>query len=324
MAMAARRVLRWATATAAALCRVAAGPPYAVLPKELSPTATFTLRDEHKMPIVGLGVYQTKPGKDTFNSVKWSLQAGYRLVDTAALYGNEADVGRAVKESGIPRSEIFVATKLWDPDHGYDEAVEAFEGSLENLGLDYVDLYLIHSPNTGKLVETWDALVAMQRKGKIRSIGVSNFGKKHIEALRKHGRPLPAVNQIELHPLNYRNRASLLDYCKENGILVQAYGSLFAGQTEWLKAPQVTSAVKAHPGKTPAQVLLRWALQMGIQVIPKSVKHKRIEENLKFLDFELSESEMAALSGMKGELQAYWQPLGAKVDLGDTSRGGEL
>jgi len=214
-----------------------------------------------------------------------------------------------------------VTTKLWDSHHGYDAAIEALATSLEKLGLDYLDLYLIHSPNTGKLVETWDALIAMQAAGFIRSIGVSNYGPSHMEALRTHGRPLPAVNQIEMHPMNYQERSQLLEYCKEHKILVQAYGSIFFGKTEFLDRQQVTSAVAAHPGKSSAQVLLRWGLQMGFQIIPKSIKKHRIEENLNILDFELSDDEMQTLSRMQGTLNAYWQPIHASVDVGDTSRG---
>ncbi|CAK8986090.1 Uncharacterized oxidoreductase MSMEG_2408/MSMEI_2347 [Durusdinium trenchii] len=286
------------------LCMVTpcSAAPYAKMPL-LMPSARFELRDGHSMPVV-----------------KWALEAGYRMIDTAAIYQNEDSVGEAIADSGVPRNDIFLTTKLWDADHGYDAAVKALETSLSKLKVDYLDLYLIHSPNTGKIVKTWDALIHMQKLGKLRSIGVSNFGIPHLEALKKYGRPMPAVNQIEMHPMNYQERVPVLDFCNLNGVQVQAYGSMFFGRPEFLERPEVTSVVRAH-GATSSQVLLRWALQMGFQIIPKSVKKHRIEENLKVFDIELTQMEMDSLSSMKGKLDQYWQPLGAPVDVGDTSRG---
>jgi len=301
---------------------VAAGPPYATLPS-FSRTASFQLHDGKQMPVMGLGVYMSNPGAETENAVKWALESGYRMIDTAAIYHNEESVGDAIAASGVSRSDIFLATKLWDTDHGYDAAISALETSLKKLKVDYLDLYLIHSPNTGKIVETWDALIHMQKLGKIRSIGVSNFGVQHLEALKKHGRPMPTVNQIEMHPMIYQERIPLLDFCKENGILVQAYGSMFFGKPEFLERSEVTKPATTHQA-TSAQVLLRWALQMGFQIIPKSVKKHRIEENLKVFDINLSPEEVEALSEMEGKLNQYWQPLGAPVDVGDTTRGAEL
>jgi len=299
----------------------ASQPPYAAVPRDASPNDAFALRDGNQMPIIGLGVYLSAPGEETYQAVRWALEAGYRLIDTASIYGNEESVGKAIAESGVPRKDIWVTTKLWDTHHGYSEAREALEVSLRRLKLDYIDLYLVHSPNTGKLVETWDSLRQLQKEGKIRSIGVSNYGVAHMEALRTHGRALPAVNQIEMHPLNYKERVDVLEYCQQHGILVQAYGSLFAGKVELLERPEVQKVVAAHPGRTAAQVLLRWGLQMGFQIIPKSTKQLRIQQNLEVLDFTLSEAEMATLTTMQGTLGAYWQPLSAAVDIGDTSKG---
>jgi len=183
--------------------------------------------------------------------------------------------------------------------------------------MDFVDLYLVHSPNNGMLLETWDALVRLQREGKIRSIGVSNWNIQHIEALRENNRPLPTVNQIEIHPLLYKRRKPLLDYCKKHGILIQAYGSLFSGYMEWLKHETVMSISKKHD-KSPGQVLLRWALQKGFQIIPKSVKESRIIENALVFDFHLAEEDMDALDGMEGSLGEYWDPLDEPVELGET------
>ncbi|CAE8634717.1 unnamed protein product [Polarella glacialis] len=291
---------------------------YATLPEHPSLTAKFQLPSERSIPIMGLGVFKSKPGPETEDAVKWALEHGYRMIDTAAIYGNEASVGKAIRESGIARKEIFLATKLWDSAHGYDQAHKAIRKSLQELRVDYLDLYLIHSPNTGKLIETWDALIDMKMSGLAHSIGVSNFGIPHLEAIKAHGRELPAVNQIEMHPLNWQERKALLEWCHENGVLVQAYGSLFFGQQERLAEEAVTSAASAK-GRTPAQVLLRWGFQMGFQLIPKSIKKERILENSQIFDFELSDEEMEQLSFLKGELGAYWQPLDAPVDLGDVT-----
>mmetsp|Transcript_79007 Transcript_79007/g.256151 ORF Transcript_79007/g.256151 Transcript_79007/m.256151 type:complete len:330 (+) Transcript_79007:79-1068(+) len=313
-----RRVLALALALA---CHrgTALGPPYSQLPASSSPTATFQLRDGRQMPMFGLGVYVSKPGAETYDAVKWALELGYRMVDTAMIYGNERSVGEAVRDSGIPREELWVSTKLWDADHGFEQAIAACEKSLQELGMSYIDLYLIHSPNTGKLVETWDALLELRRRGLVKSIGVSNYDVKHIKALSDHGRELPVVNQIEMHPLVYQERRPVLEYCLENNILVQAYGSIFFGQTQWLEDPAVTSVTAAHPSRTPAQVLLRWGLQMGFHLIPKSTKRHRLEENMGIFDFDLSAQELETLSSMKGALGAYWNPLETPVDLGKTS-----
>uniref|UniRef100_A0A7S0FMW8 NADP-dependent oxidoreductase domain-containing protein n=1 Tax=Pyrodinium bahamense TaxID=73915 RepID=A0A7S0FMW8_9DINO len=283
--------------------------------------------DGKDMPIFGLGVFLANAGGDEcYNAVKWALELGYRLIDTAEVYQNEAEVGRAIRDSGIPRKEIFVVSKLRDDAHGYEQALRAGRQSAELLAIGYMDLFLVHSPNTGKLIETWDALLKLQHDGLSMSIGVSNFNVAHIEALHNHGRPMPAVNQIEMHPLVYEARRPLLEYCKQHNILVQAYGSIFWGQQDKLNDGTVAQVVAAHPGKTPAQILLRWAVQMGFQIIPKSVRRHRIEENMQLFDFELSAEEMAKLSGLKGKEDTtsalgYWSPLETSVDLGRTDLG---
>eukprot|EP00747_Dinoflagellata_sp_TGD_P100860 gnl/TRDRNA2_/TRDRNA2_168162_c1_seq3.p1 gnl/TRDRNA2_/TRDRNA2_168162_c1~~gnl/TRDRNA2_/TRDRNA2_168162_c1_seq3.p1 ORF type:complete len:302 (+),score=51.03 gnl/TRDRNA2_/TRDRNA2_168162_c1_seq3:88-993(+) len=252
-----------------------AGPPYAVLPTKLSAAgfeSSFELLDGEIMPIFGMGLYMSEPGTEARNAVKWALELGYRMIDTARIYGNEADVGEAISEAGVPRSEIFITTKLSPRSHGYAATLNAVKTSLEKMGLNYLDLFIIHSPSGGKIVETWDAMVEAQRQGMIRSIGVSNFGIPHLEALVAHKRPLPTVNQIEMHPLVYEERRELLDWCKKRGILTQAYGSMFSGQERALSNAVLESVVAEYPGKTSQQVLLRWGLQMGFQVIPKSVK----------------------------------------------------
>lgn len=256
----------------------------------------YDLNDGYKMPALGLGVYRVSPGKTTYETVKAALELGYRMIDTAHYYGNEADVGRAVRDSGIPRSEIFVTSKLWDGDHGCAKAYAGGVASNKKLGLDYIDLYLIHTPGVfgrGKIVETYDALLQLKADGVVRSVGVSNFNIQHLEALKEHGRPTPALNQIELHPLVWEDRKELVQYCKDNGILVQAYGSILSGH--WNLMDKADDLVEPH-GKTPAQILLRWALDQGFQVIPKSTHKSRQAENMDVFDFSLSDAEIETLN----------------------------
>lgn len=279
---------------------------------------TYNLSDGHTIPALGLGVYRVAPGKQTYNTVASALKMGYRMIDTATVYGNEEDVGQAIKDSGIPRSEIFVTSKLWDSDHGYQEALVAGTKSLERIGLDYLDLYLIHSPGQytkggGKIVETWDALLKLQKDGKFRSVGVSNFGVAHLQALKEHGRPLPAVNQFEVHPLIAAERAPLVKYCKENTILVQAYGSVLSGHEDLMAR---MSKVAAQHKKTTAQVLLRWALEQGYQVIPKSTHAERQAENMNVFDFSLTNEQVSEMNNAEGHVSDYWDPTHMPVDIG--------
>jgi diketogulonate reductase-like aldo/keto reductase len=300
---------------------VAAAPPFAERREpERGGNATYLLSDGVAMPVFGLGVYLAKPGPEAYDACLEALKLGYRLIDTAHIYKNEEDVGRAIKDSGVARKDLFIVTKLWDSEHGYDKTRAAFLRSLANLGLEYLDLYLMHSPNTGKLVESYDAMLDLKDEGLLRSAGVSNFDVRHLEALRTHGRPMPSVNQFEMHPLIYQKRYGLLEYCQKHRVLVQAYGSIFFGKPERLAEAPVADAAAAHK-KSAAQVLLRWGLQMGFQLIPKSVNADRIAANMQIFDFELSESEVARLSAMEGDLGAYWDPItNAEVDVGDTSR----
>jgi|EP00927_Polykrikos_kofoidii_P022931 diketogulonate reductase-like aldo/keto reductase len=288
-------------------------------------TETVELIDGQRMPLFGLGVYRTRPGSETYNSVRGALDLGYRLVDSAAMYKNERSVGEAIRDSGVPREEIWVTTKLNEPDHGYEETLMAFRASLKELALDYIDLYLVHSPFQGKLVETWDAMIELQKQGLIRSIGVSNYNVSHIEVLRANGRPLPAVNQIEMHPMIFAERQPIIQYCRKNRILIQAYGSVFSGHQNLLESRPVQAVTQRH-GKTPAQVLLRWGLQQGFAVIPKSVRKERLEENMNLFDFSLSDQDFKELTAMEGgKLREYWNPLNAKVDTGrvDIVSGGQ-
>mmetsp|Transcript_46532 Transcript_46532/g.99755 ORF Transcript_46532/g.99755 Transcript_46532/m.99755 type:complete len:298 (-) Transcript_46532:180-1073(-) len=281
--------------------------------------ANLTLANGRTMPSLGLGTYLMDPRRQTYSSVKVALQQGYRMIDTAALYENELDVGKAIQDSGIPRKDIFLATKLHPDKEGFDPTLRAVRSQLKRLHTDYVDLYLIHAPNH-KIVETWDALLAAQKAGLARSVGVSNFGVKHLEALKKLRRPMPVVNQIEMHPLVYKSRLKLVQFCKDNGILVQAYGSLYSGKKKLMQNGVLTKVAKKH-GKTTAQVLLRWAIQRGFQVIPKSTRAARIAENAEVTDFELSEADLSSVESMKGKLDVYWNPLTTPVGLGRTDRG---
>jgi len=279
------------------------------------------LHEGSSIPGLGLGVYMSSPGPETYNSVKWALELGYRMVDTAQMYQNEASVGEAIKDSGIPREELWIQSKLTTDAHGYDATIRTVKESIEKMGLTYLDSFLVHSPFGGKLIETWDALLKLKEEGLLRTVGVSNYDIRHIQALVDHKRELPVTNQIEMHPMILAERTQLIDYCKSKGVIVQAYGSLFFGKTELLADKHVTDVVANHPGKTAAQVLLRWGWQKGFQLIPKSVKKHRLEENMNIFDFALTPEEVQSLDGMQGVLGAYWNPVkDAPVDLGETSK----
>ncbi|MEZ0343050.1 aldo/keto reductase [Mycobacterium sp. pV006] len=255
---------------------------------------TVTLNDDHTMPVLGLGVGELSEG-EAEDAVAAGIEAGYRLIDTAAAYGNEAAVGRAIKASAVPREEIFVTTKLAAGDLGFKSSRDALTASLERLGLDYVDLYLIHWPagEQGKYVDSWGGLMRAKEDGDTRSIGVSNFHAHHLDDIISLSFFTPAVNQIELHPL--LNQAELRAVNAEHGIATQAYGPLGVGRL--LDHSAVTGIAEAH-GKTAAQVLLRWNLQLGNSVVTRSTSPERIKSNLGVFDFELTDEQMAALDGL--------------------------
>lgn len=246
-----------------------------------------------KMPWLGLGVYQSKEGQEVIDAVKWALEAGYRSIDTAAIYRNEEGVGQGIKESGVPREEIFVTTKVWNSDQGYEETLEAFEDSLKRLDLEYVDLYLIHWPEPGKYKDTWKALEKLYKDGRARAIGVCNFQIHHLEDLIKEAEIQPMVNQVEYHPC--LTQVDLLAFCKENGIQMEAWSPLMRGQL--LDNPILTEIAKKYE-KTVAQVMLRWDLQNGVVTIPKSVKQNRIIDNTNVFDFELTAEEMEKIGSL--------------------------
>ena len=269
---------------------------------DLSLSSRVRLNSGHEMPRLGLGVWQAGRS-ETLSAVSAALRLGYRLIDTAKLYGNEAEVGRAVRESGIDRREIFVTTKLWNDDHGAHRAPAAFDASLHRLGLEYVDLYLIHWPGSSERIATWRALAAIAKEGRSRSIGVSNFTVAHLEELVRETGVVPAVNQIEQHPRLYQKE--LDEYCAERGIAIECYSPLARGRS--FRDRAIQSVASAHV-RSPAQVMLRWGLQHGFIVIPKSVRPERIAENARLFDFELSRAEMAQLDGLGETERVAWDP----------------
>jgi len=251
-----------------------------------------------EIPWVGLGVFQTPPGAVTRTAVTDALAIGYRHIDTAALYGNEADVGEAIRASGVPREEVFVTTKLWYTEHGYERAKAACRASLERLGLGWIDLYLIHAPRAPSPEErlaSWRALEELQRDGLCRAIGVSNYAVRHLDELLERSGVVPAVNQVEMHPFVYD--PALFRYCADHRIVLEAYSPLTRGRR--LDDPTVAAVAAAH-GRTPAQVLVRWGLEHGVVEIPKSVRRERIAENAAVFDFALTEGELARLDALRG------------------------
>src|ERR1700742_2560094 len=252
------------------------------------------LNDGNCIPAIGFGVFKIAPA-DTEQAVGTALRAGYRHIDTAAMYKNERETGRAVAESGVPRDELYLVTKLWNADQGYDSTLAAFDASLDRLGIDYLDLYLVHwpMPKLNKFVDTFKAFAHLRDQGRIRSIGVSNFEPEHLRILVDATGIVPAVNQIELHPL--LQQQELREVHAQLGIATEAWSPL--GQGSLLANPTVSGVADAH-GKTPAQVLIRWHIQLGNIVIPKSVTPERIVSNFDVFDFELSEQDMASVSSL--------------------------
>ncbi|HEY7812010.1 MAG TPA: aldo/keto reductase [Nakamurella sp.] len=246
------------------------------------------------MPQIGFGVFRI-PDDDTERTVLEAIECGYRSIDTASLYGNERGVGRAIASCGLPRDDLFVSTKLWNDDQGRDRARPAFDESLDRLGLDHVDLYLIHWPKPSKdlYVQTWEELETLYAQGRVRAIGVSNFQPDHLDRLLARTRVVPAVNQIELHPFLQQER--LRRYDADHGLATVAWSPL--GQATSIADPVIGAIARRH-GRTPAQVILRWHLQLGTVVIPKSTNPARMRENLQILDFALEEEDLAAIAAL--------------------------
>ena len=258
---------------------------------------SVTLNNGVEMPQLGFGVFLV-PADEVVAPVRSALDAGYRLIDTATLYGNEEGVGRAIAESGIPRDEIFITTKVWNSDQGYDRTLEAFDHSMKLLGLDVLDLYLIHwpTPERDLYADTWRALEQIYADGRVRAIGVSNFHVPHLERVLAEGGVVPAVNQVELHPGLPQDE--LRAFNAQHGIATEAWSPIGRGKG-LLDRAEVRAIASTHD-KTPAQVVLRWHIQLGVIAIPKSVRPERIRENLDIFDFELASDEIAALSALDG------------------------
>jgi methylglyoxal/glyoxal reductase len=259
----------------------------------LSLTSTASLHGTVDIPRLGLGVFRAKEGPEVEHAVATALELGYRHVDTAVIYRNEEGVGRAIAASGIDRSEIFVTTKLWNNDQGHERTLSAIDTSLGKLGLDYVDLYLVHWPKPEHTADTWRAMEEIQTTGKARAIGVSNFLPHHLDQLLENAAVAPSINQIEFHP--HLQSPELISYCDDHGIVVEAWSPLKQGRI--VDDPELSVIASAHGVSVP-QVVLRWILQRGIVAIPKSVTPIRIAQNSDLYGFELSDAEMAEINAM--------------------------
>lgn len=255
-----------------------------------------TLHNGVKMPWFGLGVYKVEEGQEVIDSVKAAIKNGYRSIDTAAIYRNEEGVGQAIRESGVPREELFITTKVWNAAQRVDAALEGFERSMKKLGLDYLDLYLIHWPVEGKYKETWKVLEQLYKDGRVRAIGVSNFQIHHLEDLMKDAEIKPMVNQVEYHPRLAQKE--LHEFCQKNDIQLEAWSPLMQG--ELLNNGTLKELAEKY-NKSVAQVILRWDLQNEVVTIPKSIKEHRIIENADIFDFELTAEDMDKIDGLNEE-----------------------
>ena len=252
-----------------------------------------TLHNGIVMPWLGLGVFKVPDGEQVENAVKAAVELGYRSIDTAAIYNNEAGVGRAVRQCGVPRDQLFVTTKLWNADQGHDSGLRAFDASLERLGMDYVDLYLIHWPVKGKYKDSWRALEKTYADGRARAIGVSNFLVHHLEDVMADAKVMPMANQVEFHPRLVQPQ--LLGFCNRHRIQLEAWSPLMQGRV--FDIPELGQIAQAH-GRTISQVVLRWNIQKGVVTIPKSVHRERIAENAGIFEFHLSDDEMKRIDAL--------------------------
>lgn len=262
-----------------------------------------TLNNGIKMPLLGLGVYDMYQ-KEAEQAVLWALETGYRLIDTAAMYQNETEIGNAVRQSSVARQDIFITTKVHDNDQGFDKTLKAFEVSLKKLGVDYLDLYLVHWPVRATRKETWQALERLYTEGAVRAIGVANYLVPFLEELETYANIVPAVNQVEFSPYLYLK--NLHEYCQNRQIQLQAYTPLVRGQK--MDDPKLVALAQKYD-KTSAQIILRWALQHGVSTIPKSANLKRIQENFDVCDFEISFEDMLRLDGFDENLRVVEDPM---------------
>jgi diketogulonate reductase-like aldo/keto reductase len=263
--------------------------------------STAKLNNGVQIPRLGLGVYQIPPGKSTVRAVKYAIGIGYRHIDTARIYGNEVDVGRALKESDVKRENIFITTKVWNTDQGYDSTIKAFDASLKRLGLSNIDLYLIHWPVAGKTIETWKAMIKLLKDGKVNSIGVSNYSIGELQETIQNTDVIPTINQVEFHPFIYSKE--LLQFCVNNSIQLEAYSPLTRGSR--LNHNEIVKISKKY-NKSSAQILIRWCIQHDLVVIPKSSHENRILENSEVFDFEINQEDMEILDNLNENLRTVF------------------
>jgi len=279
--------------------------------KKLNLNSRVVLNNGISIPVIGIGTFRIEDGEQVINEIKCALEAGYRLIDTAVIYKNEEGVGRAIIKSGISREKLFITTKLWNIDQGYENTLKAIDVSLTKLRLSYVDMYLIHWPTASpdnkttinKREETWKAMEEIYKSGKAKAIGVSNYTITHLKEMKKYAHIPPVVNQVEFHPFLYQK--DLLEYCKQNDIVLQAHSPLASGNIS--RSELITDIAKKYH-KSNAQILLRWSLQHGVIPIPKSIHRERIKENINVFDFELSEEDMVRLDGLNENLRFRSNP----------------
>ena len=272
--------------------------------KEFKNQPVITMNNGIDIPALGFGVWQMENLQECENAVVKAIHTGYRMIDTASIYMNETAVGTAIKNSGVDREDLFITSKLWVQDHGYDKAKSAFQRTLDRLQLDYLDMYLLHWP-FGDFLGAWKALEELYHEGKIKAIGVCNFTVEKLEELKANSTVIPVVNQIELHPLFQQNELQV--YNRENKIVTQPWSPLGNGNADLLNNSDLKTIADNY-GKTVAQVILRWHLQEGFCVIPKSVTPSRIEENFNVFDFELSEDEMDVVRSLNTDKRLFFDP----------------
>lgn len=265
----------------------------------------FILNNGVTIPAIGLGVFRLTNAEEAYKTVRTAITVGYRHIDTAMIYDNEEAVGKAIKDSGIPRKDIFITTKLWNDDQRSGKVEEAISASLKRLQTDYVDLYLVHWPVKETYVEVWDKMEKLYQEGKARAIGVSNYNPHHLDNLLLHASVVPAVNQIECYP--YLSQSNVIEYCLRKNIRPEAWGPLGAGKSDILSNPVILKLASKY-NKSAAQIVLRWNLERGVIVIPKSVHRERLAENIDILDFELTNNEIEAISNLNKNLRLGSDP----------------